>query len=112
MLSGEASEFLDRAVMRLPLKDELHVDIVGEAITMDERSDYAAFGSKSHGLNKIRQKNRRFRFGKRRFCNIFVAKLRRLDYFKPLKSGVSSPKPLVGSASERKITSLRYAIGS
>lgn len=24
MLSGEASEFLDRAVMRLPLKDELH----------------------------------------------------------------------------------------
>lgn len=56
MLSGEASEFLDRAVMRLPLKDELHVDIAGEAITMDERSDYAAFGSKSHGLNKIRQK--------------------------------------------------------
>lgn len=31
MLSGEASEFLDRAVMRLPLKDELHVDIAGEA---------------------------------------------------------------------------------
>ena len=42
MLSGEASEFLDRAVMRLPLKDELHVDIAGEAITMGERSGYAA----------------------------------------------------------------------
>ncbi len=41
ILSAEASEFLDQAVMRLPLKDELHVDIDGSAIAEEERGGYA-----------------------------------------------------------------------
>lgn len=40
MLSAEAGEFLDRAVMRLPLKDELHVDIVGDTISESEQNEY------------------------------------------------------------------------
>ena len=42
VLSAEACEFFDRAVMRMPLKDELRIDITSEAVAENEQSGYAA----------------------------------------------------------------------
>ena len=42
VVSSEVSDFLDNAVKRLPLRAELHIEIEGDTIDEQERTEYAA----------------------------------------------------------------------